>query len=556
MARPPSNTLDDSYTPFTISDFSGGRNTERNRLKLASNESPDQKNGHLSQPGRYPMRGGWQFACENLPAGADGFYFMFDVDGARHILEWTNGDIYETTSGAPILKVAGAYTAGQRVVAADFVGFVYWSDGIVTLQQYDPVAGTNTTIVSSGAPGTITPPAFDAIAVYAGSLLVHPVDEDDIVRWCNVNAVNAWLGVSAQAVGQGTGGKVNSIAVFGLAQVGGVVPQRTFFVGKSKYGVFSYAGALGTTTENIIQIDAGVLDPDSVKFINGGPDTPAGIVFLGTDRRLWWTNAYEFKELSLNIATELSNEIVNRLIVDAGARFVAVKNTQEKQYVLDIGDNVQFAYHYSAGGWTLYEGWPSGMWVDGFDELGAPAIFSADRSTGDVAMCNTGFSDNGDPIEFYWESGDLTMGDSSRLKIVDFVNCVFTVSRNGLLDVTVSESISYQPADERQSATVRLTPPDFTSGLFVLDESVLDGPDVLGEVGESERETFDLQDRIAVEVPEAYAYGIEGLTEQLTGSQIRVRAGQTTIAAYCELLSIQLLYVMSGHVRVGNAIRQ
>lgn len=557
MAAPPKGALDDSYLVYTIEDFSGGRNTEKNPLSLSRSESPNQKNGHLSQPGRYIMRGGWQTQCEGLPAGADGWFFSFDADGQRHLLEWSNGDLYETTGGVATLRVAACYTAGQRVVASDFTGaLIYWSDGILTLQEYNPVTNVNITVISSGAVGSITPPIFDAISVFAGSIIVHPVDEDDVYRFCNTNDVTTWLGVSAQAVGRGVGGKINSIAVFGLAAAGGVVPQRTFFVGKSQHGVYSYTGALGSAVENVLQIDAGVLDPDSVKFVNGGPDTPAGIVFLGTDRRIWWTNAYAFKELSLNIATELSNEIVNRLIVDSTARFTAVKNAAEKQYILDIGDDVQFAYHYAAGGWTLYEGWPSGMWVDASDVLGAPAIYVASRTDGSVAQANLSYGDDDQPIDFYWQSGDADMGDVSRLKGVDFINCVFTVSYNGQLEVEVKESLSYQITADRQVAELTMTPPSFSSGLFILDQSVLDGPDVLGEPGNTANETFELMERIAVDVPAAYAYGIEGLTEQLAASAVRVKVGQSTVVAYCELLSIQLLYVMKGHRRVGNAVGQ
>src|SRR5262249_30857435 len=160
---------------------------------------------------------------------------------------------------------------------------------------------------SSGTTGTIAPPIFDIIIVYAGSLVVHPIAEPHVVRWCVTNDVTTWLGVSAQACGQGKGGPVNAIADVGISG-SGISPFSALFVGKSKQGVYAYKGALGTLEESTIQIQAGVLDSDSVKFINGGPDLGAGICFLGTDRKYWWTNGIAFAELSWKIATELSNE--------------------------------------------------------------------------------------------------------------------------------------------------------------------------------------------------------------------------------------------------------
>src|SRR5690606_38435598 len=124
----------------------------------------------------------------------------------------------------------------------------------------------------------------------------------------------------------------------------GVSPFRSLFVGKSRSGVFGYQGALGSLQEFLIPAPTGVLDGRTVQFIPG-PDGRAYVVWLGTDRKVWFSNGITADELSKPIRSELALAILDR--IQAGySSFNSVVNAIDYQYVLDLGDGVSFVYDY------------------------------------------------------------------------------------------------------------------------------------------------------------------------------------------------------------------
>lgn len=554
MANAPTGVLDDVYRVLPVVDFAGGRNTEQNPLTLPLNESPDQLNGRLSEPGRYRMRGGWLLNTTANAAGADGFIHLFDIAGNRRLLEFSDGKIYEVTGGIKTLKVSGAYTAGEDVAAAAYKGLVYWSDGIATLQKYDPVAGTNATVISSGAVGSVNPPAFKCITVYIGSLVVGAPTvgatyEPDGVRWCNVDDPTTWLGVSIQSVALGVGGYVNSVQNFGIADAG-VSPFRALFVGKSQDGVFSYSGPLGTLVENRIQIPAGVLDGLSVKFVSASESLSGGIVFLGTDRRVWFTNGINSVEISTKIAREVSDLVLTNLASAATVRYAAVRNFADRQYVLDFGSNIQLAYHYNIQAWSRYEGWPSGLWAEAIDGTGAPAIYSASLIDGSTAFCNNGISDNGPAINVYWTTPYVHAGDITRWKQFDWLYVIFRTDV-GQIEVTITEAITKTASGNLVSTFTYFPEPVLGGDVpFVLDSSELDSGDLFLDDASGVFRTYEVKERIACPVVAA-AFGNIVANELMRAAAVQVKIGQSQKIARWELLGTQLLYLMRGHIPVG-----
>ena len=73
----------------------------------------------------------------------------------------------------------------------------------------------------------------------------------------------AWLRILRPGVGE-----INSIIPFSVSTEG-LDLSRTLFIGKSAGKVFGMQGAMGALVENVINIDAGVLDGLAASFIPG-----------------------------------------------------------------------------------------------------------------------------------------------------------------------------------------------------------------------------------------------------------------------------------------------
>lgn len=538
--------LDDAYSGVMVGDFSGGRNTEKDIQDLDPNESCDCLNVKF-RPGRLLGRGGYvALVSAGLPGAGDGTKFFFDAGGNRRQVVWSGGNLYQVTFGIATLIAAGVYNSGNSVCHTTYSGILYYSDGIIPLRRWNPVTGVEEAVPNSGASGAVPPPAAKVLATYqgcivAGATTVGGFFEGDVFRWCNVNDPTTWLALSLQAVGQGTGGEVNSISNMGVSDMG-VSPFKALFVGKSLRGVFGFQGALGALQEFLIPANVGVLDGKTVQFIPG-PDGRAYVVWLGTDRELWFTNGITADKLSGKIRSELAQAILERIQTAANPRFNSVVNTLDYQYVLDIGGGIHFVYDYQLKTWTKYTGWPSGAWTEGVDATGFPAIYVASDTVSQFAQANYGDSDNGSLITFQWKSGLLNAGNAERLKDWDWLYATFATDQ-GQLEITVDPGPGTLGSGE--PATGILTVPASGESPFILDQSLLDGVDVLTAGNQS---TFDLfRKKLRLRVPVA-AY--PGLSEKLRASDVQVTIKQSLVQGHFELLGFKLLYLNRGYKRVG-----
>lgn len=539
------SALDDAYAGVLLSDFSGGRNTEADPQDLKPNEAAECLNVKF-RPGRLIGRNGYVLLISNLPAKNDGIAFFFDSGGNRRQVVWSNGSIYQVTFGIASLIAAAVYTAGNSVCHTTYAGVIYYSDGVIPLRRWNPITATEQAVPNAGGVGTIAPPAAKVLAtsqgcIVAGATTVGGFFEGDLIRWCNVNDPTTWLALSFQAVGQGTGGEVNSINNMGVSDQG-VSPFKALFVGKSRDGVFGLQGALGSLQEFLIPASTGVLDGRTVKFMPG-PDGRAYVVWLGTDREVWYTNGISADKLSANIRTELNTAILNRIQNIASPHFNAVINLIDYQYVLDVGGGLFFVYDYYGQAWTQYSGWPSGYWAEGVDVTGFPAIYVASDSAGQFSQANFGDTDNGSMITFSWTTGFLNAGNAERLKDWDFLYATFATD-SGQLEITVTPATGRDGAGN--PATGVITAPPSAGSPFVLDSSLLDGPDVLTVGAQGDFNVY--QRKIRLRVPVA-AY--PGITEKLRGSSVQMNIKQSLVQGHFELFSAKLLYLNRGYKRVG-----
>lgn len=541
MVRAVTQALDDSYVGWTLQDFAGGRNTEKNIQNLAPNESPDQQNGKLTRPDRYTGRDGWTIQC-GLPAIGDGIYFIFDKNGTRHIIEWAGGNMYDTTSGSAILVATSVYTPGRVIAHTDLNNKIYWSDGVVTLQQYDPSTNTNTTVITSGATGSINPPAFQVAyaingALVVGATTVSATFEPDNIRWCNFEDPTTWLGSSLYAVYAGKGGKVNAICQ---------LPFNAFFVGKSQGAVFSFSGPLTATglTPNQIPVATGVLDGKTAKYVPNGVNSSAGVVFLGTDRRVWFTNGLQCVELSVPIRSELNTYILQQLNANASAQFNAVVHYADAQYVLDVGGSTHYCLDYNQQNWTLYKGWPSGYWTDlAVDKYGFPAIYCALSNLPAVAQAANGSTDNGALINYYWKTGYIGAGDNYRYKFWHWLFVTYATD-SGHIEISAQQGTNNTLIGGPVAAAILAS--GGTGNVSIWDQSVWDGPNVWAFTPGSLYQVYRRRHRLMTQ-----SVNYPGKYQALRGSDIQITFQQSTVSGHFELLGAKAHILKKGFKRVG-----
>ncbi|MGH9551398.1 MAG: hypothetical protein ACRD3W_18580, partial [Terriglobales bacterium] len=143
---------EDNLRQIFINDFSGGWNTVKGGLSYNLNETPDILN-LIPFSTRLQYRGGYLPFCA-LPATADGAYFFYDSDGAKHFAVWAGGNLYDCVSGTTVLVEAAVYTAGAKVGYTDFAGNLLWTSPGVPIRKWNPKTGAKGAVVSSGASAT------------------------------------------------------------------------------------------------------------------------------------------------------------------------------------------------------------------------------------------------------------------------------------------------------------------------------------------------------------------------------------------------------------------
>lgn len=564
MVKAVQDTIDDSVRNVDITDFLGGLNSEKDQTDMNLNESPFCQNV-FARPGKLIGRNGSVPLVSGLPAGSDGTLFFFDKGGNRRQIVWSAGNLYQVTFGISTLIATAVYNAGQRIASTTLYGTVYYSDGIVPMRQWEPLSNIEKQTPSSGAPLSLPPPAFNVVVTYEGSIVAGCVtvpgfaQEPDTFRWCDVNDPTTWNGTSAQAVGEGFGGKINAMNIMGVSAQG-VSPFRALWVGKDENGIFGYQGALGSQTEFLIPASCGCLDGNSVQFIPG-PSGQAYVCWLGTDRKVWFTNGISADELSGNIRTELSNYILAQIQANPNQLFSSVRNDANYQYVLDCGGNRQYVYDFQNQYWTKYQGWPSGFWTAGTDSTGFPAIFCAPDVAGANAgtfwQANTGLTDDGAIIPYIWKTGLLNAGNMYQYK--EWIWAYVTFATNGgQVEVTVTEGPNTTGSTLVSDFTIQ-APLTAAGQPFILDQSLLDGPDLLTPNPETATyTTYRFKNAIACPVdPSNYSefFSSTGpLFESLRAADVQLELSQTNIAAHFEIWGARLQYIPFGYAEVGQTL--
>lgn len=538
--------LDDAMLALRVQSFEGGLDSETDPSDLDPKFSPDCQNVKLTQFGRIIGRLGSTNKITGFTAAPDGIAFFYDASGGRHKVLWAAGNIYDVTSDATATLIKSAvYTAGLRVCWATLNNILYYSDGetIITsagIRKFDGT--TEGPLTSAGGAGIIPTPACKVMTTYAGSLVIGRVKytggtyDKHAFMWSDVNDPTMINGANIQQCGQGYGGELNAILPLAVASVG-VSPFQAILVGKSQFGIFAYSGALGTLKEFLVNCPTGIRDGATLQFISG-PDGSGYVVFLGTDNKVWAVNGTTAQELSPSIRTELSTAVANAIALNANAIFTSVVNSPDFQYILDVGNNIQYVYHYNTQSWTRYQGWASGYWCPAFTSDSQFSLYVAATTQKALVLANTGNTDNGMPINPYWNTPFLSAGDANILKIWKWIYFVF---RTDVASVTVTATCNLGGG---ASATRTLTPnttgsSGTTGGIW--DTMVWDvGTWALSAFGSTGM--YKLKSRLTVNAANG--------PESLRGYDVTIKFSTGSAGGHFEVLGFTLLYLPRGRKRV------
>lgn len=551
---------DEAYTGVDITDFSGGRITDIDPLDLPLNASPDCLNVK-PRLGSAFGRGGYRIlatvkASTNQP---DGIGFFYDVNGLGHIAVWADGGIYGVSlTGTVSTLNTGLYNVGNRIATTNYNNVLYWSDGVTIfasgtdrsgIRKWDGITA-ETMLVGSVPSGSLAPPAAKVLATYAGSIiaancvLTDGTIEPHIIRPSAVNDATNFPSALAQNVAPGVGGEINCVVPFNVSTES-INLAATLFVGKTIENCWGMQGALGSLTENVLNISAGVLDGHTAKFVPG-PVGQAGMVcFLGTDGQVYVTNGVTADSLSKDrVSQELANLVTTRREAAFKPLFYAVNHDSDSQYLLDMGGGIQYPFDYKRQNWTYYSGWPSGHWVRGSYPTGKEMLLCATNIGGNIVICecNTGLTDNGALISTYWSTPDL-VGDSSQTGANAGDKALQKLWGPLYLDFStdsgtfVADLSTDQNEGQTATASTTITGTALTGGVYGVARYGT------GVYGASTTQTilpysrhFHIAKQNTPPVPPEY----------LKGTTCRVKISQTTVGKTFQLNGIRLKYLLRG----------
>jgi hypothetical protein len=559
MAQPAKGVLDDSYTKLVLMDFSGGVNLYKGALALGTNESPEMWNV-IPFPGRLQYRGGWTPTC-TLPGEADQAYAFYDTIGAKRWVVWTGGDLYDVTSGVPILIEAGAYTAGERVGVVDLNGIMYWSTWTTPIRYWDAQTSTAAAVVASG-PSPV--PASPLLMLYTNAIVAFGVKfgafprQPNVFSWSNINDPTFWDASNSQAVGPNNGAELSFALVFGIAEIG-VAPFRTFLTARTDHGLYAYQGALGTLAESVINLPTGCAHGESAQYLPSMGDNGT-IVFLGNDAQFWATNGIVAKPVSLNILPLLQSQANLAAVNNPNSKAWGGYNQAWQYYFCDI-DGIQFVYKWDTGAWTLFTGWPSGPVVQSTNVNGAPSLFIASGNGLGTQYWSQiglgGVDDNGNTPRISWTSPFLHMGNPEKLKIFDWVSMVsYNTATTYKVD---ARSLSRANGEWQQAETLYFSNAlPGTGNPFILDLSLLDGPGLLVQPPVLAPPVSPVMNHgrisvpVAVDVNDPWLHGITGMSEQMASPAVQFTVAYDSGTLDYELLALEVRFLDRGYLREGG----
>lgn len=445
MSQLTQGVFDDSLPSLPIKDISGGMNTQDGALSLASNQTPMCQNV-IGFPGRTIYAGGYNlYTALDTGVQGDGGWQFYDNNGAKHLIVWAGGNMYDTVNGVKVTIATGCYQAGQNIGKIDQNGNLYWSTLTVPIQIYN---GTTTIpVVNSMATGAVAIPASDYLCSYAGSIIAaNPViggtPNPGSLIGSNVNDVTTFIGANLTQCGNNN--YIRFLMPMGVAAVG-IPPTSSVLVGGKNVLILAQ-GAFNSFKLNEVNVTEGCLDGQSAQYIPTG-DLLGAVTYLGNDNQWWWTNGITGECITKQILDFCNLTIQTALQTDINQKFWGAYNARYQYYICDLGINQQLIYRWQTKAWYLIVGWPSGVYINGTTGLGFPANYVCSNTSGALSVASGVYQVGQDnalmgsvvPSVFfntpYMHANDPTMDKEWQWVTLEMNNnfpCSYNVSATGM----------------------------------------------------------------------------------------------------------------------------
>lgn len=412
-----SKSLDDTLPEVSCPDISGGLNLQDGTLGLKPNQTFSCFNV-IGFPGRTVYIGGFAtYTTAGVSAGADGNWQFYDVNGAKHLIEWRGGNMYDTVNGVLTTIKIAIYQAGQNIGKIDQNGVLYWTTATVPLRAYNGT--TEVGIVSSGATGSVAIPSGTCVCSYAGSIIVgNPTiagskNPGSFIS-SNVNDPTTYLGANLTTTGSNN--FIQAMVPMGVAS-GGVPPTNSIMIVGSEFLILAQ-GPVNALKLNSVNVPMGCQDGNTVAYIPTG-DLLGSVVYQGNDNQFWETNGITGDCISKQLLNWLNLTIQASKETNPTIRFSGSYNGRYQYYICDLGQNQQLVYRWQQKAWYYVSGWPSGFICEGTTGIGFPCNYISSNGSFAAAMYLVGQDNinfNGVSPVISFNTPYLHGGDTSDLK--------------------------------------------------------------------------------------------------------------------------------------------
>lgn len=560
MAQLPQGSFDDSLPTTIVKDISGGLNLQDGTLGIAPNETFSCMNV-IGFPGRTIYIGGFGvYTTAGVTNGADGNWEFFDVNGAKHIIEWRGGNMYDTVNGVLVTIATNVYTPGQNIGRVDQNGILYWTTATQPLQQFN--GSVNSPVIMGDAVGAVAIPSGTCLCSYAGSIIVgNPtisgVPNPGSFIGSNVNDPTNYVGANLTATGSNN--FIQGLVSMGVA-AGGVPPTNSIMVVGSEFLILAQ-GAFNAFKLNSVNVPMGCQDGNSIAYIPTG-DLLGVVVYQGNDNQFWETNGITGDCISKKLLNWLNLTIQASKEANPTVRFSGSYNGRYQYYICDLGMNAMLVYRWEQKAWYYVSGWPSGFICQGTTGIGFPCNYIASNgsftaATYLVGQDNINFGSSTPVISF--NTPYMTANDSSMMKEWQSMY----IEMNNLLPVAYNvygQGMPYANLPLPTSNTLTLLNPLLTAAVMnnygIWDESIWD--EAIWGPGES---TFPQQPYIASgmlvqSVPKSI-WNPSGTTQPLRNAVISFNIswtnnGVTNAIPDFDIGAVRARYKPMGHLMVGG----
>ena len=442
MAQLPQGAFDDSLPSVVMKDISGGLNLQEGAFNLASTETFSCMNV-IGFPGRTIYVGGFApYTTASVSAPADGNWQFYDVNEAKHLIEWRGGNMYDNVNGIVTLIASSIYIAGQNIGRIDQNGILYWCTATVTVQQFNGTA--NTPVVSSGDTGTGPIPTGTCMCSYAGSIVVgNPgfgADQNPgSFIPSNVNDPTSFI--TANLTETGGNNFIQAMVPMGVA-AGGVPPTNSIMICGSEFLILAQ-GVVNQLKLNSVNVPMGCQDGNSVQYIPTG-DLLGSVIYLGNDNQFWETNGITGDCISKKLLNWLNLTLQNSKASNPSIRFSGAYGARYQYYLCDLGMNQLLLYRWQQKAWYFVQGWPSGFYCNGTTGIGFPANYVSNTTSSftygiyQVGQDNIAF--NGVQPSIFFNTAYMHANDPSMMKewqylelsMNNIIPAVYQVTATGL----------------------------------------------------------------------------------------------------------------------------